>query len=510
LSRGDLLALAGAVWLFDAAYLVPPRNVVLWEVVADLGLVSALLLLGSVLHGSLGRLAPRWVSIARMELLFAASAAALCTVLLVGGFLTTWVPTGWGTLGPRWPLVAFLVTGLGVLLSRLRHGPQPAEPDEHEASRTLGQSVLLALVALAMTLIVVEAGARWLLVERGYDVQAAQASPEPTLAHDSESDVAAIELSRLVRPSSNPRRVYELRPGLKAQISIPFAATTRFETNSFSMRGPEVTLDKPPGTLRIAGLGDSVMFGWGVEYAETHLALLGEMLQEADPEHRYQVLNFGVPGYNTVMERESYLELARQFSPDLVVLTVVGNDTDLPNFLQRPRNPFCLHRAFLSGLLQRIFLGRDPYADHEILVAQSSERSLRFAAQRGRTPIGSERLLGTENALAALQALHRDVLASGAQLVVAVDYEDLDQDLEPGPANSDGFREIMLEAARLAGIPVADPRRRIVEYLRDHGLRSRDLCVGDHDWHPNPTRHRLMAEELLVPALELVGKGQDE
>jgi hypothetical protein len=247
------------------------------------------------------------------------------------------------------------------------------------------------------------------------------------------------------------------------------------------------------------------MFGWGVRFQDTHLAMLGSMLQQSDPEHRYQVLNFGVPGYNTVMARESYLELARQFSPDLVVLTVVGNDADLPNFLQRPRNALCMHRAFFSGLLHRAVIGIDPYAAHEILVAQSYdfERD-RFEVERGRTPVGSEILSGTENALAALHRLHEDVRASGARLVVCFDHEDLDFDLDRGhPKPPAGIGETMLEAAGKWGIPVADPRLRIVDYLRQNGLRSADLWVGPRDRHPNPTRHRLTAEEIfaVAPAL---------
>ena len=73
-------------------------------------------------------------------------------------------------------------------------------------------------------------------------------------------------------------------------------------SNSMGFRGPEITQERPANTVRIVGLGDSVMFGWGVRQEECYLAQLQDLLSAAYPQKTWEVINTGVPGYNTVME----------------------------------------------------------------------------------------------------------------------------------------------------------------------------------------------------------------
>jgi lysophospholipase L1-like esterase len=506
LATGDLAALSAAVLLLDLAYLVSPGDVVAWELASDLGLGSSSVLVASVVSGCVLRLRPAWVSTRLAETFLAVSLAVLCIALLLGGFLTALLSSSGTAVGPRGPLVAVLGSGTWWVAAHRHARSATPERDAGAGAGGVRQNVLLLLASLALVLLLVDAGARWILIDESYEIQAADGTPETVGAVGGAGRAA--QFVRLVRPSTNPRLVYELRPNLAARIDMPSAAAMEFRTNSFGMRGPPLSLEKPAGTIRIAGLGDSVTFGWGVDYEETQLAVLGRLLQQGDPHHRYEVLNFGVPGYNTVMQHESFKEIVRQFSPDLVVLTLVANDADLPNYLQKPRNPFCLHRSFMSGLLRRSLLGLDPYAAHDILVAQSAEGSRgRFSSRAGLTPVGSERLSGQENATEALRQLYRDVLASGSRLIVTTDYHNLDHllDRRPSPRRLD-FQESMLETARELGITVVDPRDILVGYLRSHDLRSADLWVAANDPHPGPVRHRLTAEALLEPALEVLAR----
>ena len=93
-----------------------------------------------------------------------------------------------------------------------------------------------------------------------------------------------------------------------------------YQTNRYGFRG-EFT---PPGDhngRRIAFLGDSFTFGFGVNDHETFI----NRLNEKAPEEHY--FNFAVPGYST---DQQYLLLRRRvfnFRPDVVVLvTYLGND----------------------------------------------------------------------------------------------------------------------------------------------------------------------------------------
>lgn len=99
--------------------------------------------------------------------------------------------------------------------------------------------------------------------------------------------------------------------------------------NSQGLRGPEVNLEKPPGTYRILNLGDSVVFGWGVRYEDTYGYWLQELLNQRYGREQvtYEIINAGVPGWN-MQNILAYLETeGLDYQPDLILLNfTVVND----------------------------------------------------------------------------------------------------------------------------------------------------------------------------------------
>lgn len=100
--------------------------------------------------------------------------------------------------------------------------------------------------------------------------------------------------------------------------------------NSVGHRGAEFPLEKTPGTLRIAVLGDSVAYGFGVALEETFPLQLQQLL--AQQGQKVEVLNFAVSGYGTAAHIELFNSKVQQYKPDLVLLAYVLNDP-LPNDL---------------------------------------------------------------------------------------------------------------------------------------------------------------------------------
>src|SRR3989344_653939 len=125
--------------------------------------------------------------------------------------------------------------------------------------------------------------------------------------------------------------LFELKPSISATF-----LDKPFYTNSDGIIGRvDFTKQKPPGTYRIAGVGDSVMSSWGVSYEETFLARLGEKLQTNMPESRVEIINFAVPGYNAAIEAQVIETKVLAYNPDLIIIHFVGNDLDLPNFIRK-------------------------------------------------------------------------------------------------------------------------------------------------------------------------------
>ncbi len=115
-------------------------------------------------------------------------------------------------------------------------------------------------------------------------------------------------------PQASPNPYMDYIP--PANLDAPFnnhEFQTRVKTNSFNMRGREYSMEKPAGIKRIAVMGDSFVFGWGVENEEVFTALLESRLKNTE------VLNFGVSGYAAYQELERLKEEGLRFHPDLVL-----------------------------------------------------------------------------------------------------------------------------------------------------------------------------------------------
>ena len=122
-------------------------------------------------------------------------------------------------------------------------------------------------------------------------------------------------------------RGWALRPGAKGWDVKEGEAYVRINREGF--RGPETTIAKPPGTVRIAVLGDSFTEAQQVSEDQTFSAVIQRALSTcpAMQGRKVQVLNFGVNGYGTTQELMTLRHQVWQFSPDIVVLAVfTGND----------------------------------------------------------------------------------------------------------------------------------------------------------------------------------------
>lgn len=166
--------------------------------------------------------------------------------------------------------------------------------------------------------------------------------------------------SRLHRASDVPGLEYELAPSLVFNHAGDGVQVT---TNSHGMRGAEVSVAKPEGVVRIAAVGDSFTFGQGVEDDETYPHVLEQVLNERAPDgRRYEVLNFGVPGYSTAEEAAVLRTKVLRFQPDLVILGYVLNDpdvhsdTELHSYFHRPNR---IERFELGRLWEQWERGRE-------------------------------------------------------------------------------------------------------------------------------------------------------
>lgn len=97
------------------------------------------------------------------------------------------------------------------------------------------------------------------------------------------------------------------------------------KTNSLGFRGPEWPLEKDANTVRIAIIGDSHAFGYGVAFKDTAGEKLADLLNNQGNKV-YEVLNFGVGGYNSRQELAVFRSYSLKFKPDIIIIIPCSND----------------------------------------------------------------------------------------------------------------------------------------------------------------------------------------
>ena len=140
--------------------------------------------------------------------------------------------------------------------------------------------------------------------------------------------------------------------------------------NALGLRGPEVTVAKPAGTVRVLCLGDSTTFGvwrndvFEIRFDTSYPAELAQLLQARGV--RAEVLNAGVMGYTTAHALRLLLTELRSLAPDVVTVRLGNNDHTLvglqPWYLS-VTTPYDLLRRLPAGAFhwQIVRLGVDGY-----------------------------------------------------------------------------------------------------------------------------------------------------
>jgi lysophospholipase L1-like esterase len=125
---------------------------------------------------------------------------------------------------------------------------------------------------------------------------------------------------RLYMATSTPDLPYRLRPG----VTVAAGGVT-VRVNGLGLRGRETTAARAAGHRRILVLGDSVVYGEGLDEADTFPVLLERELARRGG-RPVEVLNGGAPGYNTEAELAYLRDLGLGLGPEELILGVSLND----------------------------------------------------------------------------------------------------------------------------------------------------------------------------------------
>lgn len=130
-----------------------------------------------------------------------------------------------------------------------------------------------------------------------------------------------------------PKGLFVADPVLEHRLTPRFSGVastseykTAIRTNSMGFREDKEYGTKPKDTYRILAIGDSFTMGVAVELDQSFVKLLEKSLSQR-PQRRYEVINAGIPGFDTRQELVLITRYGRELNPDLILLNFyVGND----------------------------------------------------------------------------------------------------------------------------------------------------------------------------------------
>lgn len=185
----------------------------------------------------------------------------------------------------------------------------------------------------------------------------------------------SLTLKGIINPHDDDHIIYDLKPNLSVQFQgVPVI------TNSCGMRSPERPIKKPRDTYRIAMLGDSFAFGWGVEQKKIFAQVLEDNLnRHFKGKPKVEVFNFGVPGYSTFQEVYQFLDKGSDFNPDAIIVFFIQNDFGPPFFIRNFGNQGIIASSYIAQLAMKAL---DPKAEEHALLRSGLDpnRSLNILA----------------------------------------------------------------------------------------------------------------------------------
>ncbi|MFP8874365.1 MAG: GDSL-type esterase/lipase family protein [Myxococcota bacterium] len=116
----------------------------------------------------------------------------------------------------------------------------------------------------------------------------------------------------------DPELFWRLAPGQQSrETQGPFVGVV---SNAQGLREDhEIPFEKPPDSIRILFLGDSVTFGFLLPHDQTFPEYVEDALQERFPELAIESINAGVPGYTLFQGWRYLMDEGLRYQPDVVV-----------------------------------------------------------------------------------------------------------------------------------------------------------------------------------------------
>ena len=341
-----------------------------------------------------------------------------------------------------------------------------------------------------------------------------------------------------------------LQPGVELWYTTEGNAFVRI--NSDGLRDIEHKIEKPPGTLRIALLGDSYAEAMQVALEQNFSSVIQDELGQCKnlASKHVEVINFGVSGFGTVQELLTLKHKVWKYAPDIVLLTfLTGNDVrnNLRELQQGGNQPYFVYQEgklvlddsfrhksgsrFLGSAIGQLWFAAVPrsrvlqllvkFSNYVSQMKNGGARAERKNAQRQyergldvevytppTTPAWVEGWRVTEDLI---RMINTDVIANGARLMLVTLTNGIQ--VHPDPmerqsfAASLGVEDLLYPDRRMqrfageASIPFLMLAPPLQAWAQEHGqcvhgFANTEPCTGHWNEHGHREAGRIIAQDI--------------
>jgi hypothetical protein len=277
---------------------------------------------------------------------------------------------------------------------------------------------------------------------------------------------SAVTFGYMIRLSENDRIIFELKPGMSVYYRDALVTT-----NSEGFRDKDYAFEKAEGTVRIVGIGDSIMFGQGVVQDKNYLSFLESQLNAVYPAKKWEVINTAVPDYNSAIEVETLKRKGLRYKPDIVIVGFCPNDYGLPDWIELEEDYFTFHKSFLREFITYRF---------------------DYTKIKGQVPDKYKDMAGIE---AIKDSMKEFTVLSEKRLfeVIVVLFTEKKRDVD----------ELAIAISGNLGFHVIDLEPVLRRYMQQAGIKKYDGSVLTvPDGHPSALSHKIASEKIAEYIVE--------
>ena len=281
-------------------------------------------------------------------------------------------------------------------------------------------------------------------------------------------------------------QVFEFKPHASGVFpgNVDMKRTFPYRTNAHGLRDRDRSM-KTPGSTRVLVIGDSYTWGYAVAEEEAYPQVAERILAELGHSD-IEVVNGGIPDYNSRQERQLLEQLMPIYQPDAVFLAYVVNDAEPTTAMPVPPEERYRHSRswFLTEVAER--LNRRVFRRRVLPSAKDNVGTTYLDGFEE----GSVKWRDSREAIRQM----RDLCAAAGIPFTVLMMPDFTQEFD----DRYGWQTIHDAVARWGrelNIPVLD----LLTLF--HGRDHRDFWVP-WDGHPNAQAHREIAAFLIARILE--------